>query len=142
MKDVTIIKTAEQLWNPRRPEILKDVQEQLWRVIPTDSLLPKVIWSVTTSTGGSGDTAYIQKVILGTIEISRYPDVRNRLQISATLRIPAYATKPGPVVIVIGHNFVTPIDRYWKICSQNGTYKLHDGICSEGSGENPQTEAV
>jgi len=42
MKDGTIIKTAEQLWNPRQPEILKDVQEQLWGVIPTDSLLPKV----------------------------------------------------------------------------------------------------
>jgi len=120
MKDGTIIKNSEQWWNLHRPEILKDVCEQVWGVIPPDSILPKVTWSVTTSTGGSGDTAYIQKMIVGTIDISRYPEVRNRPQISATLRIPANATKPVPVMIVIGHNFWTPIDRYWRICSPNG----------------------
>jgi hypothetical protein len=38
MKDGTIITTPEQWWNQRRPEILKDVQEQLWGVIPPDSI--------------------------------------------------------------------------------------------------------
>lgn len=84
MKDGTVITTSAQWWNQRRPEVLKAVQEELWGVIPPDSVLPHVTWLVVTTTGGNGSSAYIQKVITGTIDISRYPAVRNRPQISAT----------------------------------------------------------
>jgi hypothetical protein len=124
MKDGTIITTPAQWWNQRRPEILKDVQEQLWGVIPPDSILPSVTWSVKTSTSGSGSSTYIQKVITGIIDISRYPAVRNKPQISATLRIPANALKPVPVIVVIGNGFWTPIDIYWEYCNPNGW-----GVC-------------
>jgi hypothetical protein len=124
MKDGTIITTPTQWWNQRRPEILKDIQEQLWGVIPPDSILPNVTWSVTTTTGGSGSSAYIQKVITGTIDITRYPAVRNRPQISATLRTPASAIKPSPVMVVIGGGYWTPINTYWGYCYPNGW-----GVC-------------
>jgi hypothetical protein len=120
MKDGPSITTPAQWWNQRRLEVLKDVQEQNWGVIPPDSILPKVTWSVTTSTGGSGTSSYVQKVITGTIDISRYPSVRNVPIISATLRTPAAASGPVPVMVVIGGGFWTPIDTYWGYCSPNG----------------------
>jgi hypothetical protein len=124
MKDGKMITTAAQWWNQRRPEILKDVQEQLWGIIPPDSILPRVTWSVTATAGRNGNSDYIQKTITGTIDISRFPNVRNRPQISATLRIPANKIKPVPVMMVIGSGFWTPIDNYWGYCSQNGW-----GVC-------------
>jgi len=124
MKDGTLITSAAQWWSQRRCEILKDIQEQVWGVIPPDSILPNVSWSVSATTGGSGSSAYTQKVITGTIDVSRYPAVRNIPKISATLRIPADTTKPVPVMVVIGSSFWTPIDKYWGYCSLNGW-----GVC-------------
>ena len=121
MNDGTRITTQEQWWNKRRPEILKDVQEQLWGIIPPDSILPKVTYSVTISTGGSGDTAYVQKILTGTIDVSRYPAVRNKPQIVATLRTPSKTLKPVPVMIVMGG---FGLEIYWRICSANGW-----GVC-------------
>jgi (4-O-methyl)-D-glucuronate---lignin esterase len=124
MKNGKVISTQEQWWNERRPEILKDVEEQVWGVIPPDSILPKVTWSVIDSTFGTGDTSYIEKTITGNLDISRYPRVRNIPKISATLRIPANTKGPVPVMIVIGGGFFVRMDRYWKIISPH-----HWGVC-------------
>jgi len=124
MRDGTPVTTPDQWWKRRRPEILKDVQEQVWGVIPPDSVLPAVTWSAASSTGGSADSAYVQKSITGTLDLSRYPAVRIAPKISATLRIPAGATKPVPVMVIFGGGFWTPLDRYWGICSPHGW-----GVC-------------
>lgn len=89
MKKGKVITTADEWWSKRRPEIMKDIQEQLYGKIPPENILPKVTWSVKTSSGGKGNSAYIQKEITGTIDISRYPQVRNKPVILATLRTPA-----------------------------------------------------
>jgi hypothetical protein len=124
MHNGTVITTPEQWWKIRRPEVFKDVQEQLWGVLPADSILPKVKWNVISSTGGGGDSAYTQKVITGVIDVSRYPEVRNVPKISATLRTPGNATGSVPVMVVIGGGFWTPLNRYWDICRANGW-----GVC-------------
>lgn len=124
MKNGGSVLSQEEWWNYRRPEILKDVCEEVWGVIPPDSILPEVTFSVNASTGGSGSSAYIQKVITGTIDISRYPQVRNRPQIIATLRIPATAVDSVPVMVVIGGGFWTPLNTYWGYCYPNGW-----GVC-------------
>ena len=121
MKNGTIIKSKNKWWSKRRPEILKDVQEQLWGVMPADSILPKVTWTIVTSKGGSGNTSYLQKIITGTIDISRYPQIRNVPKISATLRIPENVSGPVPVMIVIGGY---GIENYWNYCNSNGW-----GVC-------------
>jgi hypothetical protein len=121
MKDSNyIISTIDEWWNIRRPEILKDVREQVWGTIPHDSILPLVTWSVLTTTWGSGSSAYIQKEITGTIDISRYPYVRDVPRISATLRTPAIAADSVPVMIVIGFG----LDTYWNYCQPQGW-----GVC-------------
>ena len=124
MKDGKIIKTADEWWTKRRPEILKDVQEEVWGVVPPDSILPKVKWSVTSSTGESKNFAYKEKVITGIIDISRYPEVRNVPKISAMLRIPADAKGPVPVMVVISTNRWgdkwNPMDMYWEVFAAQG----------------------
>ena len=79
MRNGKTITTVDEWWNLRRPEIFKDLQEQLYGKIPDDSILPKVTWSVVTSRGGTGSDAYIQKEITGTLDVSRYPEVRTGL---------------------------------------------------------------
>ncbi len=102
MKDGTVISSPEQWWSQRRPEILKDVREEVWGVIPPDSILPAVTFSTVISTGEAAGSAYIQKIITGIIDVSGYPQVRNVPRISATLRIPANKTEPVPVMVVFG----------------------------------------
>jgi hypothetical protein len=122
MHDGTTISTPDQWWTMRRPEMLKDVQEQFWGVPPPDSIFPRIRWNVNMTTGGSGDSAYIQKTIVGYIDTSRYPAVRNVPKILATLRTPLFAKGKVPVMIVIGGFFT---DRYWRYAYPNGW-----GICN------------
>ncbi|MBN2012275.1 acetylxylan esterase [candidate division KSB1 bacterium] len=129
MNDGSTITTADEWWQNRRPEILKAVREEMWGVIPPDSVLPAVSWDVTTSTDSAGGYRYIQKVITGKTDISRYPTVRDVPRISATLRIPANASQAVPVMIVIGGSWWLPIDRYWEICAPYGW-----GACIFNSG--------
>ncbi|HLN56226.1 MAG TPA: BACON domain-containing protein [Bacteroidales bacterium] len=107
------VSSADAWWKLRRPEIFADVQEHLYGKIPPDSILPEVTWSVETTMGGYGSDAYIQKVITGTIDISRYPHVRNRPVISATLRTPQNAVSGVPVIIFFG-GFGNANELYWQ----------------------------
>jgi hypothetical protein len=124
MNDGSFITTKELWWKQRRPEIMKDVKEQVWGVVPPDSILPPVSWTVTSADGGEPGNEYIEKTITGNIGISRYPEVRNRPEIKAVLRVPAKAAEKVPVMIVIGFGKWTPIDTYWKYCSVSGW-----GVC-------------
>ncbi len=122
LKNGTRITTPETWWKKRRPEILKDVQEELWGEVPPDSVLPKVTFFVQTTVSEE----YQQKNITGWVDISRYPQVRNRPKILATLRIPRSLQKPVPVMIVISGSFFVKwtTDMYWDLCAPNGW-----GVC-------------
>jgi len=128
MKDGTVIKTAGEWWAKRRPEIMKDVQEQVWGVIPPENILPKVEWSVTTSKGEDKGFAYKEKRITGIIDTSRYPQVKNIPKISAVLRVPSDAKGPVPVMVVIstyrwGEKW-NPMNMYWEVFASRGW-----GVC-------------
>ncbi|MFC1569657.1 alpha/beta hydrolase family protein [bacterium] len=120
MKDGIPIQSAEMWWELRRPELLKDVREQVWGVTPPDRVLPAVTWTVTEVTGGDDTDLYVEKTITGTIDISRYPNVRNGPEISAVLRIPADQKDPCPVMVVIGHPRWTRVDRYYAYGKDHG----------------------
>jgi hypothetical protein len=123
MKNGTLITTADDWWNLRRPEIYKDITQQFWGVIPPDSVWPKITWSVSTTTGGTGNSAYIQRTITGFIDSSRYPGVRNVPRISAYLRVPASALGKVPVMVVFNPGFGAPtsaLDTYWNYANPNG----------------------
>jgi hypothetical protein len=117
------IATAEEWWKKRRPEIKEELEEALYGKMPDEKILPAVTWDVKTLSGGKGNRAYIQKQITGTIDVSRYPQVRNKPLIIATLRTPANVTEPVPVIIFFG-GFGNVTDMYWERCNSRGW-----GIC-------------
>lgn len=117
MHDGTRITTADQWWNQRRPELFKDVQEQIWGVMPDANVLPKVTWEVTEQAAGEGALAYTEKTITGRIDTSRYPDVRNIPIIEATLRLPANAESPVPVIVMFGP---WGADAVWELLAPQG----------------------
>ena len=121
MNNGTVITTPAQWWSMRRPELERDAAESLYGVLPPDSILPKIKYVITVTTGGTGAGAYIQKTITGYIDSSRYPAVRNKPRLTATLRIPANAPGPVPVIIV----FSTGTDAAWNITAPQGF-----GVCS------------
>lgn len=123
MHDGSVITKPEEWWSRRRPEIFADIKESLYGSIPPDSLLPRITWTVAERTGGRGSGAYREKELTGTIDISRYPQVRNRPVISATLRIPANASGRVPVVVIFG-GFGNITDIYWE-----RAYPAGWGIC-------------
>ena len=124
MKDGTPVTTADVWWHERREEILQDVEQALYGAIPPESILPEVTFSVISSRGGKGNASYLQKEITGTIDLSRYPEVRNAPVISATLRIPADATESVPVMVRFGGGFSASPDSFWETCYPHGW-----GIC-------------
>ena len=123
MHDGKEIRTAEEWWNERRPEIVHDVQEALYGFFPDEDRLPSVSFSKLEFPGISNGRDYIQADIVGQIDISGYPGIRNRPMISATLRLPGNADKPVPLMIIISFGNMA-LDRYWEIFSEQGW-----GIC-------------
>jgi hypothetical protein len=135
MNDGTPVTTQEQWWTQRRPEIFKDVQEELYGKIPDRSLWPAITWTLgSVTTGTANGVEYRQRVITGTIDISSYPAIRNRPSISATLRVPKAAFDAGkqvPVIITFGGS-------KWSNVAANGwgTINFNQGTVQGGGGAN------
>lgn len=123
LKNGRSVSTAEEWYEKRRPEIKEDLEELLYGKIPSGKLLPGVTWHVDSVTGGKGNAAYIQKEITGNLDVSRYPEVRDKPVIKATLRTPAASSEPVPVIIYFG-GFGNASDMYWERSLPHGW-----GVC-------------
>jgi hypothetical protein len=106
MNDGTPVRTPEDWWIRRRPEILRDVQDNLYGRIPHRSRWPAITWSVgPVTTGTANGVAYQERVITGAIDSSGYPEVRDVPKIQGTLRTPLDKVgQPVPVIIVFGRS--------------------------------------
>ncbi|HCC51650.1 MAG TPA: hypothetical protein DEQ30_05965 [Porphyromonadaceae bacterium] len=124
MKDGTPVTTEKDWWEKKRPEIEYDVQHSLYGFFPPREEWPAVKFKVVETTGGTGNGKYIQKELTGEIDVSGYPEVRDKPVITAVLRTPAVASGPVPVMIVFG-GFGNTAERYWEIVSPHGW-----GVCS------------
>lgn len=118
------ITSAKDWWEKRRPEITQDLQKCLYGFFPAADKLPTVKFHVVESVGGRGNNKYIQKELTGEIDVSSYPEIRNKPVITATLRTPVTATGPVPVMIVFG-GFGNSTEQYWNIASPHGW-----GVCT------------
>jgi hypothetical protein len=82
MDDGTPVLYPEDWWTKRRPEILRDLQNEMYGVVPDKSLWPTITWTVGAVTTGSQVATdgksyqYKQRTITGTIDVSSYPSVR------------------------------------------------------------------
>jgi (4-O-methyl)-D-glucuronate---lignin esterase len=103
-KDGSPVRTAEDWWTRRRPEILRDVRDNLYGHIPNPDRWPAISWSVgPVSTGTANGFDYQQRVVTGTIDTSSHPEVRNAPVIQGTLRTPLDRQgQPVPVIVTFG----------------------------------------
>jgi hypothetical protein len=97
------VRTPEDWWLRRRPEIFRQVQDNLYGHIPPRHLWPAITWtSGPVTTGTANGFAFAERVITGTIDTSSFPALRNTPVITGTLRTPLAATGPVPVMIELG----------------------------------------
>lgn len=89
---------ARTWWRQRRPEILADFTREIYGRVPRHT--PNVTFTVTATDPGWLGGKLIRKTIEGRIDNARYPAATPRLDL--TLYIPAAATGPVPVIVVIG----------------------------------------
>jgi len=118
MDDGRPVRNAADWWRLRRPEILKDAQECLYGYFPPEDKLPSVSFRTMEFSGKKAGREFTQVNILGEIDCSSYPDLKNAPTVSATLRLPKDAGKPVPVMILISWDMA--IDQYWAVMSEQG----------------------
>jgi hypothetical protein len=121
-RDGRPVRTPEDWWTRRRPEILRQVQDNLYGHIPPHDRWPAITWSVgPVTTGTANGVAFKQRVVTGAIDTSGHPAVRNVPVIQGTLRTPlAAAGRPVPVILVFGGS-----NREWQFTAPYGY-----GVCA------------
>lgn len=101
-RDGRRVRTAEDWWLRRRPELFRLLQEHVYGHIPPRSRWPRISWAFGPATTGTAVGFDYQEVVLtGTCDISAYPQIRIVPVIRATLRTPLDKRgQPVPVMVV------------------------------------------
>jgi (4-O-methyl)-D-glucuronate---lignin esterase len=96
LNDGKRVQTARMWWKQRRPQIVRDFDEDVYGRVPKN--VPRVKWEVTGVTREkNGDVPVIVKHLVGHVDNSTYPAVNVSIPVSLTT--PATATGPVPVII-------------------------------------------
>lgn len=96
------VKTADDWWKLRRPEIVEDFEREVYGRIPAN--VPSVTWSVVeTRETMLGQTPVIEKVLKGHVDNSKCPSIE--VDISMTLGVPKDASAPVPVLMMFTFSF-------------------------------------
>lgn len=99
LKNGKKVKTADVWWKQRRPEIVRDFEQEVLGRVPTH--VPKVNWTVAETVNTTiGSHAVVAKQIVGHVEDPEYALVK--VDIQMTLVVPAEASGPVPVMMMFG----------------------------------------
>ena len=99
LKNGKPVTTAAQWWTLRRPEIVADMEREVYGRLPRD--IPTVTWSVQSSERELvGRTAVIAKQLVGHVENASYPAIA--VDIAMTVVLPADAKGPVPLLMRFG----------------------------------------
>ena len=99
LKNGQKVTTPAMWWNQRRPEIVEDMDREVYGRVPKN--VPKVTWIVlVTDHEMVGRTPVIAKQLVGHVDNSAYPLIP--VDISMTLVVPANAKGPVPVLMMFG----------------------------------------
>jgi hypothetical protein len=102
LRDGMPVKTAEDWWNKRRPEIVEDFEREVYGRVPKS--VPKVTWSVAeTHEIKVGEVAVIEKLYRGKVDSSACPSID--VTIAMTLGTPKDSPKPVPVLMMFTFSF-------------------------------------
>ncbi|MFC0517322.1 acetylxylan esterase [Mucilaginibacter angelicae] len=101
LKNGKKVTTAEMWWKQRRPEIVEDMEREVYGRIPAN--VPKVTWAVkVTDKERVGFYPVIAKQLIGHVDNSACPLIN--VNIEMTLVLPANAKGPVPVLMMFGRS--------------------------------------
>ncbi len=99
LKNGQKVTTPAAWWNQRRPEIVEDMEREVYGRLPKN--LPKVTWTVAVSEREMvGRIPVIAKQLVGHVDNSAYPLID--VNIAMTVVVPANAKGPVPVLMMFG----------------------------------------
>ncbi|HXD76710.1 MAG TPA: endo-1,4-beta-xylanase [Puia sp.] len=99
LKDGKKVTTAGMWWAERRPEILADLEREVYGRVPAHT--PRVTWTVkVTDHELVGFMPVIAKELVGHVDNSEYPLID--VNIKMTVVVPANAKGPVPVLMMFG----------------------------------------
>ncbi len=99
LKNGQEVKTAEQWFTKRRPEIVDDFEREVLGRIP--AAVPRVIWKVTeTVEDRVGPYPVIAKMLIGQVDNSSFPSIS--VNIEMVLVTPAWVKSQIPVMVLFG----------------------------------------
>src|SRR3569833_1697542 len=99
MNDGREVTNAEMWWQKRRPEIVEDLEREVYGRIPAST--PKVTWTVAVSEREFvGFTPVAARKLIGHLDNAAYPLID--VNISMVVVTPANATKPVPLLMMFG----------------------------------------
>jgi hypothetical protein len=95
------VTTPEMWWKQRRPQIVEDLEREVYGRIPANT--PKVTWTVAvTDREFVAGVPVIAKRLIGHVDNSAYPLIN--VDISMTLVVPANVKGPVPVLMMFGRS--------------------------------------
>ena len=97
------VTTAKDWWSVRRPEIVEDMEREVYGRVPRD--VPKVTWTtISTDRQVLGEVQAIVKQLIGHVDNTAYPAIV--VEIAMTVIVPANASKPVPLLMMFGRSVV------------------------------------
>jgi hypothetical protein len=97
------VTTATEWWSVRRPEIVEDMEREVYGRLPRD--VPKVTWTtVSTDRQTLGDVPTMVKQVVGHVDNTSYPAIT--VDIAMTVVVPANASRPVPLLMMFGRSAV------------------------------------
>ena len=99
LKNGRKVTSAAMWWDKRRPEIVEDMEREIYGRLPKN--LPKVTWTVAvTDHEFIGRIPVIAKQMIGHVDNSAYPLIDVNIQM--TVVVPANAKGPVPMLMMFG----------------------------------------
>jgi hypothetical protein len=129
------VTSAEMWWNERRPEIVNDVERELYGSLP--SKIPAVKWKVEiTDYEFIGWTPVVAKKLVGHVDNSEYPLIN--VDINMMLVVPRNVKGPVPVLMMFGNpSFPAPAQP-----SAENMDKINQAFKELLMKENPELKAI
>jgi hypothetical protein len=101
LKNGKKVSTADMWWKLRRPEIIEDMEREVYGRIPAN--VPKVTWTVkVTDKERVGFYPVIDKQLIGHVDNTACPSIS--VNIEMTLVLPANAKGPVPVLMMFARS--------------------------------------
>lgn len=101
LKNGKKVTTADVWWKQRRPEIIEDMEREVYGRIPAN--VPKVTWTVkVTDKERVGFYPVIAKQLIGHVDNTGCPSIN--VNIEMTLVLPAFAKGPVPVLMMFARS--------------------------------------